>query len=106
MVDGGIELAQEGFVRELLRAHRQDGTRSKTQGPKETMVLSLQEEEAIILAKPADTKGKEDEIKKAQRCVGELLWLSGRTRPDIQYVTALLSSRITRCPRDRWVLAC
>ena len=52
----------------------------------------------MITAQPADLTGKEEEIKDAQRCVGELLWLAGRTRPDIQYVTALLSSRITRCP--------
>ncbi|OLQ10423.1 Copia protein [Symbiodinium microadriaticum] len=98
MVEDGIELAQEGFVRELLRAHGHDGSRAKTQGPKDTMVLSLEEEQAIILAEPADLTGKETEVKMAQRRVGELLWLAGRTRPDIQYVTALLSSRITRCP--------
>ena len=98
MVNEGVELAQEGFVRELLRAHGHDGSRAKTQGPKETLVLSLEEEEAIITAAPTDITGKEDEVKMAQRRVGELLWLSGRTRPDIQYVTALLSSRITRCP--------
>ena len=98
MVEDGIELAQEGFVRELLRAHGHDGSKAKTQGPKDTMVLSLEEEQAIILAEPTDLTGKENEVKMAQRRVGELLWLAGRTRPDIQYVTALLSSRITRCP--------
>ena len=97
-IDGGIELAQEGFVRELLRSHGHDGSRAKTQGPKETMVLTLEEEEAMITAQPTDLDGRGDEVKMAQRRVGELLWLSGRTRPDIQYVTALLSSRITRCP--------
>ena len=82
MVKGGVELAQEGFVRELLRAHGHDGSRARTQGPKETMVL--------ISAAPVDLEGKEDKVKMAQRRVGELLWLAGRTRPDIQY--------ITRCP--------
>ncbi|CAE7383374.1 RE1, partial [Symbiodinium sp. KB8] len=98
LVDSGIELAQEGFIRELLRSHGHDGSRAKTQGPKDTMVLTLEEEEAMITAQPSDLSGREDEVKMAQRRVGELLWLSGRTRPDVQYVTALLSSRITRCP--------
>eukprot|EP00439_Symbiodinium_sp_Y106_P051854 s4000_g6.t3 len=98
MVDGGIELAQEGFVRELLRAHGHDGSRSMTQGPKETLIMTTEEEEAIINAQPTDLSGREHELKEAQRRVGECLWLSGRTRPDIQYVTALLSARTTRCP--------
>ena len=98
MVDGGVELAQEGFVRELLRSHSHDGSRSMTQGPKETLVMSPEEEEAIINAQPVDLSGREHELKEAQRRVGECLWLSGRTRPDIQYITALLSARTTRCP--------
>ena len=98
MKDNGLELAQEGFVRELLRSHGHDGSRSRTQGPKETLVLSAEEEEAIINAQPADMTDREMEVREAQRRVGECLWLAGRTRPDIQYITALLSSRTTRCP--------
>eukprot|EP00439_Symbiodinium_sp_Y106_P048300 s3792_g6.t1 len=98
MVDEGVELSQEGFVRELLRSHGHDGARSKSQAPKDSMLLTLEEEEAMITAAPVDLTGKESEIKAAQRVVGELLWLTGRTRPDLQYLTALLSSRITRCP--------
>ncbi|CAE7038587.1 unnamed protein product [Symbiodinium sp. CCMP2592] len=98
LVVNGVELAQEGFVRELLRSHGHDGSKSKTPGTKETMVLTLGEEEAMILAQPVDLSGKEDQVKAAQRVVGELLWLTGRTRPDLQYITALLSSSITRCP--------
>ena len=98
MKDNGLELAQEGFVRELLRSHGHDGSRSRTQGPKETLVLSAEEEEAIINAQPADMTDREMEVREAQRRVGECLWLAGRTRPGIQYITALLSSRTTRCP--------
>ena len=32
----------------------------------------------------------------AQRRVGELLWLASRTRPDLMYLVALLSSKVTR----------
>ena len=48
----------------------------KTQGPKETMVLTLEEEEAMITAQPTDLDNRGEEVKMAQRRVGELLWLS------------------------------
>ena len=72
MLDRAIELAQEGFVREPLRAHGHDGSRSMTQGPKET----------FFLPQPVDFFGRE-QLKEAQRNVGEYLWLSGRTRPTL-----------------------
>ncbi|CAE7301732.1 RE1 [Symbiodinium sp. CCMP2592] len=97
-VNEGIEVSQEGFIRELLRAHNHDGGRAKTQGPKETLIMSAEEEASLLDAIPIDLKGKEKVIKEAQRRVGEMLWLSSRSRPDIQYATAIMSSRITRCP--------
>ena len=42
-----------------------------------------------------------DDIKTAQRAVGELLWLSTRTRPEIAYVTSRCSQMILTAPR--WV---
>ena len=97
-VQGGVEIAQEGFISELLRAYKHDGSRSKSQGAKETLLLSVEEEEAIISGEVPHLAGQEDLIKLAQKKVGEMLWLSGRTRPDIQYVTAIMSSRATRNP--------
>ncbi|CAE7225820.1 GIP [Symbiodinium sp. CCMP2456] len=97
-VQGGVEMAQEGFIKELLRTYGHKGNRSRTQGPKETMILSDEEERALLDAEPVEVAGKEDVIKEAQRRVGELLWLMGRSRPDIQHAVAIMSSRITRCP--------
>ena len=37
----------------------------------------------------------------AQRRVGELLWLMSRTRPDLQYVVALMASRVSKNPSTR-----
>ena len=37
-------------------------------------------------------------MKEAQRRVGEMLWLVGRTRPDLQHTVSIMASRITRCP--------
>ncbi|CAE7251196.1 putative transposon protein [Symbiodinium microadriaticum] len=84
-VPGGAELAQEGFIKELLRSYGHNGSRSWSQGSRETLVLTAEEEEAIINAAPASMEGREAEVKQAQRQVGEMLWLTGRSRPDIQY---------------------
>ena len=97
-VPGGVELAQEGFIKELLRSYGHSGSRSWSQGSRETLVLTAEEEEAIINAAPASVEGREAEVKQAQKRVGEMLWLTGRSRPDIQYITSLMSSRITRAP--------
>ena len=40
------------------------------------------------------------DIKKAQVIVGELLWLSCRTRPDLSYGTAALGGLVSKCPRQ------
>ena len=60
--------------------------------------MSAEEEAMMLEATPVNLEGKETLVKEAQRRVGELLWLSSRSRPDIQYATAVMSSRITRCP--------
>ena len=94
----GVELSQEGFVNEILRAHNHKGGRSQSQGPRETLLLSDEEERAIIDADPVVVDPKCPEVKEAQRRVGELLWLVGRTRPDLQHTVSIMAARITRCP--------
>ena len=37
-------------------------------------------------------------VKRAQKCVGELVWLSSKCRPDLCYVVARMASLITRDP--------
>ena len=97
-VSGGVELSQEGFINEILRAHDHKGQRSQIQGPRETLLLSDEEERALIDApyEPVDLKSKA--VKEAQRRVGEMLWLTGRTRPDLQHTVSVMAARITRCP--------
>ncbi|CAE7033302.1 RE2, partial [Symbiodinium sp. KB8] len=70
---GGIELSQEGFINELLRSYGHKGTRSKSQGSRETLLLSVEEEEAIITGQP-QTPVQEEAVKQAQKKVGEMLW--------------------------------
>ena len=57
-VDGGIEVCQEGFIRELLRAHQHDGARSKTQGSKENLIMSAEEEAMMLEAAPVRGQGE------------------------------------------------
>ena len=37
----GVELAQEGFIRELLRAHKHNGPGSSSQGSRDRLLLFL-----------------------------------------------------------------
>ena len=73
-MNGGIEVSQEGFVRDFLRSHQHAGGRAKTQGPKETLIMSVEEEAGMLEAVPVDLKGKEHLVKEAHRRVGEMLW--------------------------------
>ena len=97
-VPGGVEIAQHGFISELLRSYNHKGSRSWSQGSREMMVLTPEEEEAILNSEPVNLEGREAEVKQAQKRVGELLWLTGRSRPDLQYITSIMSSKITRAP--------
>ncbi|CAE7564255.1 unnamed protein product [Symbiodinium sp. CCMP2456] len=97
-VPGGVEICQEGFINEILRVHNHRGGRSQSQGPKETLLLSDEEERALIDADPVTIDTSSPVVKEAQRRVGELLWLMGRTRPDIQHTVSVMAARITRCP--------
>ena len=42
---------------------------------------------------------KIEDVRKAQGLVGELLWLSVRTRPDLSYAISLMGRHVTKCPQ-------
>ena len=102
--ENGFELGQRGFVQELLRSHGHGGRRSRSQGSRDAMMLTVEEEEALIAAKPAQREEGDPVLRLAQRRVGELLWLASRTRPDLMYLVALLSSKVTMAPETVNVL--
>ena len=52
----------------------------------------------MIDAEPVAVDQKNPAVKEAQRRVGELLWLMGRTRPDLQHTDSIMAARLTRCP--------
>ena len=94
----GYELGQRGFTQELLRSHGHGGSLSLLPGPRDVLVMTAEEEEAIIADVPTTVDANDPTLKQAQRRVGELLWLVSRTRPDLQYLVALMSSRVNRNP--------
>ena len=53
------------------------------------------------MKRPLPREGEVDlaELRQAQRRVGELLWLMSRSRPDLQYVVALMASRVSKKPK-------
>ena len=94
----GFELAQYGFVNELLRSHGHNGRRSTSQENRDAWLLSTEEEEALTSAAGLQQVPESPELRLAQRRVGELLWLTSRTRPDLQYATSILASRVSKIP--------
>ena len=90
-------IVQKGFVQELLQAHSYKGNPSWAIGTREELVLTA-EKEAELLEAPDVVTENIGALREAQKCLGELLWLSGRTRPDLQYPVALLSSKMNWYP--------
>eukprot|EP00439_Symbiodinium_sp_Y106_P005570 s1692_g1.t1 len=79
-VQGAVELCQEGFIRELLKSYKHDGSRSTSQGQRELLILSHEEEQALLESEPANLEGLEAEVKQAQKRVGELMTLKAKAQ--------------------------
>ena len=79
-------LGQPDFARELLERH---GPVPGRQVPLPKIDMAPDVEDSID---PAD-------VRKCQQLLGELLWLSGRTRPDLAFAVSTLSGWVTKCPK-------
>ena len=79
-------LGQPDFARELLERHGPVPGR-QVPLPKVDMVPDVEDN-----IDPAD-------VRKCQQLLGELLWLSGRTRPDLAFAVSTLSGWVTKCPK-------
>ncbi|CAE7357932.1 GIP, partial [Symbiodinium sp. KB8] len=87
---GGVRLHQRGYIGELLRHH------------------SLSEEKGYATPCPqewllgetdvAEEDYDEPLLRRAQGLTGELLWLSGKSRPDLMHTVATMSSLCLKCP--------
>ncbi|CAE7370077.1 TY5A, partial [Symbiodinium sp. CCMP2456] len=91
-------VSQKAYIDELLRGHDYKGSPSPAMASREALLLT-EAEEAELLDAPEVVSEDTACVREAQRRVGELLWLAGRTRPDLAYPVALLSAKLLRSPR-------
>ena len=92
----GYSLSQEGYAAEIVRAHAAENEYSVLPATKEWLTMEHEMPEI-----PTDAEGKalfDANVKDAQQRCGELLWLSQRTRPEISFPVAIVSSCTTRDP--------
>ncbi|OLQ10709.1 Retrovirus-related Pol polyprotein from transposon TNT 1-94 [Symbiodinium microadriaticum] len=90
--DGTFKLGQAGYVKDVLRGHGMlDAKHTFLPAPKEWL------DEAAAMERVPE-EHSESQLKHAQRVVGELMWLTMRTRPDLLFVTSFMASYATRLP--------
>ena len=90
---GGVEngeewiITQKSYVSDLLVKDGREWKRKKIPIGKELAAELLEVEEAPTA----------EQIRMAQKAVGELLWLLTRSRPDLMYVMARMCSQVSKC---------
>ena len=88
LADGSYFVHQGCYVREVLDRHVGGGSLPYVKVPEES-----EEEEAASLPK----------VREAQKITKELLWLSGKTRPDIAWAVMKMAQNAVKKPR--WTIS-
>ena len=83
--DGGLRLSQEGFIAEMLKRREVSGETKFPLPP----ISDEPDEDPINLS----------DVRQAQGVVGELTWLTTRSRPDLAFSVGAASRLIHRRPR-------
>ena len=81
-------MSKEAFVRDALKTWEMTNCRSLVVPGEETKVEL-----------PVEQNIDPDDVHRAQRLAGSLIWLSTRTRPDITYAQSRISSMATKAPK-------
>ena len=84
--EGGFWLGQSAYIRDLVERHRDV---KNVDVPAGKMELSEEPEEDRTL----------EEVKEAQVALGELLWVSTRTRPDVAFAVGQASRMVAKYPK-------
>ena len=87
-VPGGFRVGQQGYIEEVARQHGWTG-HARTPVTKDLACFELL---------PSDSEPTPGRVLHAQMWAGELLWIAQRSRPDVAYASALVSSLCTRAP--------
>ena len=87
--DGLLALGQESYLQDLVARYSEE---IKTLGHPPVPLAPAFDEELV------EEHVRPEQLKKAQGILGELLWASIRTRPDITYAVSRLASRTTKAP--------
>ena len=87
---GVIYVSQHGYIQELLRHHELPSTRLDK--------VPLSKELASFNVEDNDIPPDDYMVHRAQQITGEVLWVSQRSRPDLSYTSALMSTLTTRAP--------
>ena len=83
--EGDYFAGQQSFVKEVLKRHN---CKEFAASP---LKDNFEPEEELDRTR--------EEIQLAQKLAGELLWLAGKTRPDLAYTTSRICSNATRSPK-------
>ena len=83
--DSGLYVGQQAYIQELLSRHP-----SVTPATVPFPGVPNEEPEAEVTL---------EDVRKAQGVVGELLWVSVRSRPDLAYGVAWMGRQVTRTPK-------
>ena len=83
-------IAQEAYIRELLRMREIPTTQLDR--------IPLSKDSASFSVLKNDLPPSDFDVHLAQQLTGELLWVSQRSRPDLAFVTSLMSTLTTRAP--------
>ena len=90
LYQGGVKIGQQAYVDELIRHHKlQDARGYGTPCPQEWLLGECEDVEVEYTA---------EQLRKAQVLTGELLWLSGRSRPDLMHSVATMSCLCIKNP--------
>ena len=85
-----IYISQHGYIQELLRHHELGSSRLDK--------VPISKELASFAVEKSDVKPDDYTVHQAQQLTGEVLWVSQRSRPDLSFTTALMSTLCTRAP--------
>ena len=87
----GFTISQQAYIQELLRSYElQDVHPTHLPAPREWVEAAESQDEL--------EEFEEQDLRRAQRHVGEALWLATRTRPDIMFLVNHMSSLVSRRP--------